>query len=89
MNAAAPGAPKCAATSSVPNCMAAVIANFTPTRMAAVPYGYQMPSTAQTYDALFPQWLCNVNLPAGLATMGCLSQSSLLASVNRTGAKAR
>jgi hypothetical protein len=75
-----PGAPSCGSALSVPNCMAAVIANFTPTTATAVGYGYQIPSTAQTYDPLFPRWLCNVNLPAGLVTMGCLAQSSLPAS---------
>jgi len=70
-NAVAPGAPSCGSSSSVPNCMATVIANFTPTNASAIGYGYQKPSTSQTYDPLFPQWLCNVNLPAGLVTMGC------------------
>jgi hypothetical protein len=69
-----PGAPRCGSASGAPNCMAAVIANFTPTASAAVGYGYQVPSTTQVYDPLFPQWLCNANLPAGLVTMGCLSQ---------------
>jgi hypothetical protein len=67
---AVPGAPSCGSSSSVPNCMATVIANFKPTA-AVAGYGYQIPSSAQTYDPLFPQWLCNVNLPAGLVTMGC------------------
>jgi len=85
VNAAAPGAPSCAGASSVPNCMATVIANFTPTAAATVPYGYQVPSAVKTYDPLFPQWLCNVNLPAGLVTMGCVAQSSLPARVTITG----
>lgn len=72
-----PGAPNCGSATSVPNCMATVVANFTPTIAAAKPYGYQTPSTSQTSDPLFPQWLCNVNLPAGLVTMGCASSSSL------------
>ncbi len=72
-----PGAPSCGGATSVPNCMAAVIANFTPTTAAAKAYGYQIPSTSQTNDPLYPQWLCNVNLPAGLVTMGCASSSSL------------
>jgi len=73
VNPVDPGAPSCGSASSVPNCMATVIANFTPTTAAAVGYGYQIPSTAQTYDPLFPHWLCSVtNLPAGLVTMGCL-----------------
>jgi hypothetical protein len=68
-----PGAPNCGSASSVPNCMATVIANFAPKTAAAAGYGYQTPSTAQAYDPLFPQWLCNVNLPSGLVTMGCLA----------------
>jgi hypothetical protein len=70
-NAVAPGAPSCGSFSSVPACMATVIANFAPTNAAASSYGYQIPSTASVYDPLFPQWLCNVNLPVGLVTMGC------------------
>jgi Abnormal spindle-like microcephaly-assoc'd, ASPM-SPD-2-Hydin len=68
-----PGAPSCGSASSVPNCLATVIANFTPTNATAIGYGYQIPSSTQVYDPLFPQWLCNVNLPAGLVTMGCLT----------------
>jgi hypothetical protein len=66
-----PGAPSCGTASSVPNCMATVISNFTPTNASAVGYGYQKPSATPTSDPLFPQWLCNVNLPAALVTMGC------------------
>jgi hypothetical protein len=67
-----PGAPSCGSYSSVPACMAAVIANFTPTNPTAMGYGYQIPSSTPVYDPLFPQWLCSVtNLPAGLVTMGC------------------
>ena len=70
-NAVAPGAPSCGSFASVPACMATVIADFMPTTAAALSYGYQVPSSALAYDPLFPQWLCNVNLPAGLVTMGC------------------
>jgi hypothetical protein len=70
-NAVAPGAPSCGSYANAPACMATVIANFTPTNAAASGYGYQIPSAARTYDPLFPQWLCNVNLPAGLISMGC------------------
>jgi hypothetical protein len=87
VNATVPGAPDCGGTSSVPNCMATVIANFTPTTVAALPYGYQVPSAVQTYDPLFPQWLCNVNLPAGLVTIGCVARASRPASVTITGVK--
>jgi hypothetical protein len=72
-NAVTPPAPSCGTASSVPKCMATVIANFTPNAAAAAGYGYQPPSSAQVYDPLFPQWLCNVNLPPGLVTMGCLA----------------
>ena len=70
-NPVLPGAPSCGSTSSVNNCMATVISNFTPTATAAQAYGYRKPSSTPTYDQLFPQWLCNVNLPTGLISMGC------------------
>ncbi len=66
-----PGAPSCRTASNVPNCMASVISHFTPTTASAAKYGYQAPDTAQVYDTLFPQWLCNTNLPTGLVSMGC------------------
>jgi len=74
VNPIAPEAPSCGNYSSAPACMATVIANFTPTNAAASGYGYQIPRSAQTFDPLFPQWLCNVNLPAGLVTMGCKAE---------------
>jgi hypothetical protein len=80
-----PEAPNCAGSASVPACMAGVISNFKPTNPMAAAYGYQVPSTAQTYDPLFPQWLCNVNLPPGLVTMACLPLSALPASPTITG----
>jgi hypothetical protein len=86
-NPVAPGGPNCSGYASVPACMAGVIANFKPTNVSAVGYGYQIPSTVQTNDPLFPQWLCNVNLPTGLVTMGCLSQSSLSAGPTITSVK--
>jgi hypothetical protein len=58
--------------------MATVIANFKPTTAAAQAYGYQVPSTVPNSDPLFPQWLCNVNLPPGLVTTACASTSSTL-----------
>jgi hypothetical protein len=84
-NPVKPGAPNCGSSTSVPACMSTVIANFTPTAAAAGQHGYQIPSTVQTYDPLFPQWLCNVNLPSGLVTIGCLAQSSLPPSPRITG----
>ena len=72
LNPVNPGAPSCTNASSVPNCMASVIANFTPQTAAAVPYGYQVPTANLVSDPLFPPWLCNVNLPSGIVVMGCL-----------------
>ena len=66
-----PAAPSCGSYASVPACMASLIAGLTPTNAAAVGYGYQIPSSTNVYDPLFPQWLCNVNLPTGLISMGC------------------
>jgi hypothetical protein len=71
VNPVDPGAPSCGAASSVPNCMATLISHFTPTTTSIAGYGYQIPLTTQNYDPLFPQWLCNTNLPAGLVSMGC------------------
>ena len=73
-NPVKPSAPSCGSASSVPNCMATVIANFTPTNASASGFGYQTPSGSPVVDALFPQWLCSVtNFPAGLVSMGCLA----------------
>lgn len=76
MNPGDPGAPNCTLFSSVTACMASVIANYTPTVSAAQTYGYQLPSVASVLDPLFPNWLCTANIPSGLVSMGCLSQSS-------------
>jgi hypothetical protein len=72
VNPIRPGAPGCSGKASVPDCMATVIANFTPTNNAAKTYGYQIPTGTPVADPLFPQWMCGVtHLPAGLVTMGC------------------
>jgi hypothetical protein len=68
-----PGPPSCSSYSSVPSCMATQVANLTPANPSATSYGYHTPGSAQAYDPLFPQWLCNVNLPVGLVPMGCQS----------------
>jgi len=80
-----PGAPNCGGKSSVPDCMAAVIAGYTPANPAAKGYGYQIPSTTPAFDPLFPKWLCNVTLPPGLVTMGCASSSPSACDVNKDG----
>jgi hypothetical protein len=33
--------------------------------------GYQIPSSTAISDPMFPQWLCNANIPTGLVTLGC------------------
>jgi hypothetical protein len=68
---AIPGAPSCSGTTNVPACMATLILNFTPTNTSARAYGYQMVTSTSSSNSLFPQWLCNVNLPSGLVTTGC------------------
>jgi hypothetical protein len=70
-----PGQPKCAGKDSVPDCMAAVIANFRSQAVQARSYGYQPASTAPRYDPWFPAWLCNVNLPPGLIPTRCPAQT--------------
>ncbi len=77
-NPSTPGAPNCGAFADVPACMVSMISDFKPTASGASAYGYQAPLTTTVTDPLFPQWLCNVNLPAGLVTMGCSSSSSSL-----------
>jgi hypothetical protein len=72
-----PGAPNCGSATSVPNCMATVISHFAPTASGSAAYGYHIPQSNDVTDPLFPQWLCNVNLPAGLVTLGCASSTSL------------
>jgi hypothetical protein len=66
-----PGAPSCGSATSVPNCMAAVIANFTPQASGASAYGYQIPTENYSANPYFPSWLCNVNLPPGLVSNHC------------------
>ena len=71
VNPVDPGAPSCSGKTSVPNCMATVLANYTPQTASAKGYGYQTPSADRPKDPLFPNWLCNVNLPSGLITTYC------------------
>jgi hypothetical protein len=70
-NASVSSAPSCSGASNVPDCMTSTVANFTPTVSAAQSYGYQIPTATPASNALFPQWLCNVNLPQGLITLAC------------------
>lgn len=66
-----PAAPSCGTTANVTACMATVIADFTPTVVAAKAYGYRRPLSTKVYDSKFPQWLCSTVLPEGLVTKGC------------------
>ena len=66
-----PGAPACGGSGSVPGCMASVINNFTPSNPAALSSGYQKAGSTPVNDPLFPQWVCNANLPTGLTPMAC------------------
>jgi hypothetical protein len=66
-----PGAPSCSGYANVPACMAQVIADYVPKASGASGYGYQPVSSVNVADVLYPQWLCNVNLPSGLVTPGC------------------
>jgi hypothetical protein len=73
----APGPPNCSGASSVINCMAPIIADFVAKAPQAAGMGYQPVSNTPNSDPFFPQWLCNVNLPVGLVTMGCATSNTL------------
>jgi hypothetical protein len=66
-----PGAPSCEGTSNVPSCVSSLISALVSTNSESAGTGYQVPSSSEKYDALFPQWICRVTLPAGLITKGC------------------
>ena len=65
-----PSAPYCSGTGNVANCMGWLMSNFTPIITSAKWRGHQWPGI-KPYDPLFPRWLCNVNIPAGLIAKGC------------------
>jgi hypothetical protein len=71
-----PGAPNCSGMANAPDCMRSVVADFAP-KGSGTGDGYQVPSATSNSDPLFPQWLCNANLPNGLVTMGCNEVSGL------------
>lgn len=85
-NVADPGQPSCTGKVNTLDCMSTVIANYTPATAAAKAFGYQgsVTPTTQTYDPLFPQWLCNVTLPSGLITMHCVTPGTYRALVPPT-----
>lgn len=69
-NAYVPSAPSCGGTGTVANCMGWLTTNFLPTVTSAKSYGHQWPGN-YSYDSLFPQWVCNVNIPNDLIKRGC------------------
>jgi hypothetical protein len=70
---AVPGAPSCSSYASAAACIAPILANFKPSA-AYQNYGVQPVQSENVYDPLYPQWLCNVNVPTGLVTPGCLAE---------------
>jgi hypothetical protein len=69
-NPVAPSAPSCSGYANTVACMATVISNFKASGSGTAGNGYLAPTTG-SYDVFFPQWLCTVNLPAGIITRGC------------------
>ncbi len=66
-----PGAPSCGGAGNVTSCMQYVVNNVKPTNSIATYAGYHQPSSSPGYAPLFPAWLCNANLPAGIVTKPC------------------
>jgi hypothetical protein len=66
-----PGAPHCANSTNVAQCMATTFAGLLPQAATAIGVGIQPLGGAATSDPLFPSWLCNVSLPAGLIPNHC------------------
>jgi hypothetical protein len=66
-----PGAPNCAGSTSVAQCMSSTFAGLLPKAPSAIGLGIQPLGGAATADPLFPGWLCNVGLPAGLIPNHC------------------
>jgi hypothetical protein len=76
-----PGKPNCSGRASVPDCMATVIANYTPQTKGAQSFGYQPATVGARYDPYFPQWLCTANLPSGLTPNHCAVRSTFKGTV--------
>jgi hypothetical protein len=70
-------APSCGSNTSTVDCMATIIAHFTPATGGSTSFGRQAVSNTSITDAFFPAWLCtgtgtlNANIPLGLVTPGC------------------
>jgi hypothetical protein len=70
-NPQAPGSPSCSGAANVVACMNQVIANFDISNSAASAMGYRLPGTTPVNSALYPAWLCTVQMPNGLDTASC------------------
>jgi hypothetical protein len=77
VNPIIPSTPSCGTYANVSRCIAKIVGDFMPTSAGVSGFGYQAPSATPIYNPLYPQWLCNVILPAGLVTSGCGSSSAL------------
>jgi len=66
-----PGAPSCGGAGNVTSCMQYVVNNFKPTNGVAAFAGYHQPSESPASAPLFPSWVCNAKLPAGIVTKPC------------------
>jgi hypothetical protein len=66
-----PGPPNCAGSSSVAQCMSSTFAGLLPKTPSAVGLGIQPLGGTPIVDPLFPSWLCNTGLPAGLIPNHC------------------
>ena len=66
-----PGPPNCASSTSVAQCMSSTFAGLLPKAASAVGLGIQALGGGTTSDPLFPSWVCNVALPAGLLPNHC------------------
>jgi hypothetical protein len=66
-----PGPPNCAGSTSVAQCMSSTFAGLLPKAPSAVGLGIQPLGGTASADPLFPGWLCNVGLPAGLIPNHC------------------
>jgi hypothetical protein len=52
------------------------VTDYKPTASGASAYGYQAPVSTPVTDSLFPAWLCNAGLPAGLVSTPCVAGNS-------------
>jgi hypothetical protein len=63
-------APDCSAATSVPQCLAQLIADFTPQATGAVGLGYQKPGACAP-NPDWPSWIGPGDVPDGIVTKPC------------------